>query len=443
MKNSKKIELLFQQKLRNLEKKPDEKVWNNISSKLIKKKKRVLPFWWFYGGVAALFILGFYLFKNTNNIETPLKIDGIENITNTNKSKKNNSIDATKSTDSIYKKTLENNLILITQQNNSVSRKDVIKKNSPQRSLNKLKKHQLDSDEKIAIENESITKSKNDTEKKLIDKKEIINKQISTDLSSTVTKIEASKKNDFLKDQENTNLKKQKKSLKRWTIAPAFAILNSNSFSDSSPLSSNLNNSTQGENSYSYGIKVSYRLNSKWSIQSGIHVQDINYVNKNVIIVASQETNSNINFNSGANFALVTTVVNDVNSNIFSLSSPGLSGDLSQQFGYIEIPLEIKYHFLNRKSFNAQLVAGFSSLFLNKNEITLSTLNNIENGEANNLNRNNFSGNFGVDFTYEFTKSWSFNLNPMIKAQLNTFQNNSNGFKPYLLGVYSGISFKF
>lgn len=58
----KKIDLLFQEKLKNLEATPDKKVWNRIESQLKKKKRRVLPIWWYSGGVAAMLAIGFLLF---------------------------------------------------------------------------------------------------------------------------------------------------------------------------------------------------------------------------------------------------------------------------------------------------------------------------------------------------------------------------------------------
>jgi type VI protein secretion system component VasF len=66
----KKIDLLFQEKLKNLEATPNKKVWNRIESQLKKKKRRVLPIWWYAGGVAATLVLGFLLFPFGKDSET-------------------------------------------------------------------------------------------------------------------------------------------------------------------------------------------------------------------------------------------------------------------------------------------------------------------------------------------------------------------------------------
>ena len=119
------------------------------------------------------------------------------------------------------------------------------------------------------------------------------------------------------------------------------------------------------------------------------------------------------------------------------------TGNLSQNFGYIEIPLEMKYNFSNNTKIEAQLVTGFSSLFLDKNKVVLNTFNTTRTGELTNLNNINFSGNLGFDFNYYLNNNWSLNINPMFKVQLNTFKTEANGFAPFNLGIYSGIKYQF
>ena len=83
----KKIDLLFQEKLKNLEATPNKKVWNSIASQLKKKKRRILPIWWYSGGVAAMLVLGFLLFPFLNDSDTnkqPIIIAAPETNTDSN-----------------------------------------------------------------------------------------------------------------------------------------------------------------------------------------------------------------------------------------------------------------------------------------------------------------------------------------------------------------------
>ena len=57
MSDKKKIDRLFQEGFKDFEAQPDDAVWKRIEAKLEKKKKRrVIPIWWQYAGVAALLV---------------------------------------------------------------------------------------------------------------------------------------------------------------------------------------------------------------------------------------------------------------------------------------------------------------------------------------------------------------------------------------------------
>ena len=76
MGEKKHIDRLFQERFKDFEVQPDDAVWSNIEAKLNekKKKRRVIPIWWRYAGVAALLLLAFtigaYLFDRDNSENT-------------------------------------------------------------------------------------------------------------------------------------------------------------------------------------------------------------------------------------------------------------------------------------------------------------------------------------------------------------------------------------
>jgi hypothetical protein len=90
------------------------------------------------------------------------------------------------------------------------------------------------------------------------------------------------------------------------------------------------------------------------------------------------------------------------------------------------------------------VIGGFSTLFLNENEIySVVEGNRTLLGEANNINDMSYSANFGLGLNYHISDKLKLNLEPMFKYQINTFNNTSGDFQPYFIGVYSGFSFKF
>ena len=116
---------------------------------------------------------------------------------------------------------------------------------------------------------------------------------------------------------------------------------------------------------------------------------------------------------------------------------------LNQVFGYIEIPVEIKYNVTEGK-IGVNLVGGFSTLVLNKDEVFVETNTFSQSlGNSNNLRSLNFSGNLGVDVDYSLYKNLFINVSPMLKVQTNTFSKNSGSIQTYYLGIYTGLNYKF
>ncbi|HZH70454.1 MAG TPA: hypothetical protein VFD80_08395, partial [Flavobacteriaceae bacterium] len=110
---------------------------------------------------------------------------------------------------------------------------------------------------------------------------------------------------------------------------------------------------------------------------------------------------------------------------------------------YYEIPLELEYAIINTK-FGVNLIGGVSTLFLGNNEISVKSENfSSALGEANNLSNVSFSTNVGLGLDYKLSQRFIFNMEPMFKYQINPYTDSSVNFKPYYLGVYSGLSFKF
>ena len=62
MKEKKNIDRLFQEQFKDFEAVPNPQLWLNIEAELKKdkKKRRLLPFWFRYSGIAAAFFLGMF-----------------------------------------------------------------------------------------------------------------------------------------------------------------------------------------------------------------------------------------------------------------------------------------------------------------------------------------------------------------------------------------------
>ncbi|WGH74592.1 outer membrane beta-barrel protein [Tenacibaculum tangerinum] len=453
------IDTLFQEKLTDLEIAPNESVWNAIEGKLQKKKKRkVFPIWWFSGGAAAVFILGLFLYSNMNESKNTEDVEVIvvESPTPTSEDKKNK------------QQELKDNVVIESAKENTIETiiaKEELK-NKKTVKEKPLKKDVLSPYDVVKVsEKEMPVKKDHNTIGKVIEGALLAKNDVTKEEEQAgklknslpvITREEALLKRkkdtvnqglkpseDFMATVNKEEFDEKQRQRKVWTISPTVAVLNSSSFSKASPIEASLSNSTKGETSYSYGVQVAYQFNSKWTLQSGIHLQEMGYSNHNVAVNPVNSSSANVAFSSGESFELSDASELNFGPDFISLDLGSLDGILSQTYGYIEVPIEVKYNLLEVKKLKTEIVVGFSSLFLNKNEVNLSTTYFSNTGEANNLNKINFSGNFGVDFNYQITKKWSLNVNPMLKTQLNTFKNDANGFQPYFIGFYTGINYQF
>jgi len=64
-------------------------------------------------------------------------------------------------------------------------------------------------------------------------------------------------------------------------------------------------------------------------------------------------------------------------------------------------------------------------------------------GEAQNLNNIHFSTNLGIGFKYKFFKQFEASFEPTFKYQVNAYSRDAGNFKPYFIGLYTGVSFSF
>ncbi|WP_338732195.1 hypothetical protein [Mangrovimonas cancribranchiae] len=235
----------------------------------------------------------------------------------------------------------------------------------------------------------------------------------------------------------------------RWQVSANIAPVYYNSFGDGSHIDEQfVGNSKTGEVNTSYGVNVSYALNKKWALRTGINSLNLSYDTNGVILYESAGNQQisplkNVSLSSSSqNIAAISSNTIQA-SNVPEIFSQNYNAAISQRLSYFEIPIEIEYNLLESR-FGIQVIGGVSTFFLDDNQI-YSEFDGYKNhiGEANNINDLSFSGNLGLGFNYKFTDTFKFNLEPTFKYQFNAYENTSGNFNPYIIGVYSGFSFRF
>ena len=205
-------------------------------------------------------------------------------------------------------------------------------------------------------------------------------------------------------------------------------------------------NSKSGEINASYGVNVSYVLNKKLKLRSGVNSLKLSYDTDNVILFENVDGN-----NSAAlrNITLIDSMaVSAISANNLGVQQalgllPNENAAISQRIGYYEVPVELEYT-LSDKKLGVNVIAGFSTFFLNDNKIYSEFEGRKTHiGEANNINDVSFSGNLGLGLDYKFSDKIKFNVQPTFKYQMSAYKNTSGNFRPYIVGVYTGLSYTF
>lgn len=497
MSEKKNIDRLFQEKLKDFEASPSDAVWENIHEKLHenkRKKRRVLPIWWQLGGVAAALLLilvlsGVFNSDSTNSSSRPSN-SVVNESNNENRPASNTKTKEIKQKDS-FKQQEETPELLV--DNNQQSLKKVQEHNTNDKlvnSLDKANESNRTSKENVGStlafnktveENTNLTSEKGtNSSSKDLNTKKLIN-DATNELNSAITDTSLNKNK---KEVSNTELVKetlieenalenaiaeaneeeqveQDETLeKRWSIAPNVAPVYFNSLNGGSSIHSQFNeNIKSGDINMSYGITGAYAVNDKLKVRAGINRVDLGYSTNDVIFYNNPQAIAGFDLNTSTNSNSEMQNINlrseTANSSFLSASSLSLNNtpeiikenalvSIDQQFGFIEIPVELEYKVMDKR-LSLNLIGGFSTMFLNNNDIYV-VANNGERtliGEANNINELSYSANFGLGLNYGLSDKLNINLEPMFKYQINTFNNTFGDFQPFFIGVYTGLSFKF
>lgn len=401
MRDFKNIDRLYQENLKDFEVFPPNRSWDAIEKQLVNgPKKRRYPIWLKISSIAALlmlfFTVGTIYFIPKNDFTKkflPTPIDKVDTSEEKDQSK------------------------VITTVENTTEKEP---------SIHTAVLSQDDGISEIVEETAKI--SEDNLEESTFNKKSL-SSYLLTDTSNLP-----------LQNVDDNEVPKDEITKSKFSVATIFSPIYFSAFGDGSGVGDQFkNNPVSGNSSYSYGVKFAYQLNNKFSVQSGVNLINLGYTTNNIYVTPGVAVVGFSNLSSSPGLARSENLADSKNNNLGSFDE----GSLNQVFGYIEIPVEVKYSVVDGK-LGVNLVGGFSTLLLNRDEVFVETNNFSQSlGSSNNLRSVNFSGNIGVDVDYLIRKNIYINVTPMFKMHTNTFSRNSGSIQPYYLGVYTGLNYKF
>ena len=472
MKQKKNIDQLFNERFANHQADPASHVWDKIQARLEKDKKdRVIAIWWRTAGVAASLALIFSLAGLLDNTQSNSIVEQQPEV-------KNNSTPSTKIDKAVEinlrqdntrvaasNKAAQNQTITpqIEVNDNKTSKNKIIVLNKPKNAVAKLA---VKKDAGVPAKNLGVAVVKPNNSPVISENKEIINTEVvlPTVSSAIITALEnispegAEKQSifDAIKEQKQLESKdavaKISSQENLWEIAPNIAPVYYNTLSQGSSIDASFaDNSQSGDVNISYGIGVRYALSDRLKIRSGISnvalsystagielgdgpvslaLKTIDYASEGVVVIA-QDLGTFSSQNQDGTFGDITP--KSTNGEAF----------INQNISYYEVPLELSYTLFD-SAFGLDVIGGVSTLLLGNNEVSVTAGNyNEVLGSANNLSSLSFATNIGLGLHYKMSSKFRLNIEPMFKYQLNPYTDSSVSFKPYYLGVYTGLSFKF
>ncbi len=254
----------------------------------------------------------------------------------------------------------------------------------------------------------------------------------------------------------------------RWSIA---ALISPTYYSDintgHSAIASQLISDEQPVISYSGGLALSYKINKRFSVQSGLYYSTIG---NELSGISSFTGFQKYDLSKGApNFEVLTTngPVYTSNPDIFLMDNLSttristrftadifdpdkadlqyLNNSLMQNFGYLEFPVAVRYKVVDRK-LGLNIIGGLSSDFLMNNTVSATGLNGerLVVGSTDGVKPVAFTSSVGMGMEYSISKNFSLNLEPTFRYYLNPFSGvGGSDIRPYSFGVFSGLSYRF
>lgn len=445
MEERKHIDRVYQEKFKDFEASPREKVWKNISTRLQEKtrKKRVLPLWYRIAGVAAVLAL---FISYTNGLFKNSSLQGSQTASAVIDE---SFLEVSLASQAYTENMIRSSIILQALRQNTQNREAIEaqarffrnEKNKAERILGSIDSKTTP----VNSENETYNFSDFEDLEVEVGIAEVEENDLTTLPDLPIAKVNANDEEPQLSEKSDTSRK-----LKVSTMA---APIYYNNMGSGNAIDQRFaNNENSSEITLSYGINFAYQISEKIKIRTGISKVDMSYNTNNIAFTATVNPIGLSGVDYGdkiPNFRIENTIGRPFSNisassefNRASLASP-TTGYLNQQIGFIEVPLEIEYVIVDKKV-GINIIGGGSTLFLDRNMISLNSADFSTNlGASNNLNNLSFTTNIGVGFDYNISSKFELNLEPIFKYQVNAFNANTSNINPYFFGVYSGFSFKF
>ncbi|WP_405369013.1 hypothetical protein [Nonlabens sp. Asnod2-A12] len=473
MGTKKEIGSVIKNQLDSLNVTPSEQLWDRLEESLQeKKKRRILPFWFWYGTVGTLLIgilLGgsFYHFSSVYNSkhEVSSKETNVESSISEKQTLEN------EDPDYLLKETTDNNLnesnhlpgvsdsyndaIAISMDDDVDKKANTDAASYSQNNSNSYSRSSapIATNSSIAM---SIHEDQNEYNQPNIDqndsdilKEDLNTKRDFSDIENALILKNSTETEGAVEDSLSVNQKeKQKKKRKRnkkerkkdtitkpyvspWSVSVSGIVNSYDNFGKTSLIDNRLDgNQVNRDTNFNYGLAFHYSpQDSKHTLRVGI-----NYV-KYGQTTQLENTSINLERLQYVSYKADPTVVS-----VYLSTATDI--DIFQEFTYIEFPLQLRYS-LYKKKVDFGLMVGVQSRVLLEDSITFkSNVGDLEVGESNTLFDFGVSAHLSLPARFKLYKKFYFNVEPSIYYHVKPYEAD-NISTPSEFRLTTSLEYKF
>jgi hypothetical protein len=470
------MDKIFREKLEGFSEEPPAFIWDNIQANLsgIRRKKRMA--WYSWSAVAAMLLLAFiagWYFNESSDKAVPQvaeteQVDPVE---------KNNSQEQIANTAKTgvqeTKPEFLKNEVLFADGN----RKEIMPQKPEENKIDsEIETGNVsgmvvpDGNEAVILVSLSIIPSKEtadiewgEGEQNFIQKEKIRNTSNEEIFSWEQRVIQGNAQHFSSEAKENRGWKLG------MNVSPGYS---SYSAKHGSVYSSNMTyKANDGNANLSGGISVQYKTGKRVSIESGVYYAqngqqtgsspqffnnraELDYAfapaDKNYFNTAVSLSGSRMAMNSTAGIIDFKGVPKgaEIAANLETAGTYGnsllTSGELAQVFDFVEIPLYLRFLLIDRK-IDVELVGGVNAGLVVGNNAYIDNEFGLQNiGKTRDISPVNISGTVGLGLNYALGKNLSVAVEPRVNYYLNSINRNPEvDFRPYRVGVYTGLYYEF
>lgn len=467
MTQDKNTDKIFREKLEGFSVPPPSHLWDNILGELAaqKRKKHMLYMGWISAAAVVLlaFVAGWYFNENTNQKINPAS-DSELVLQEKNKTEKTN--DAAQF----------NNIEVIQPEPEKTKLAGITLKKEAQK-VNPISAHMESTDNS---QNGEKTVVRENLNLEFLSGIEISFETAENALQPELRKKKIQSKYNVIPDQiliaENIQkINSEKSSENNWKmgmyVSPGYSSHVANHTDSYNKLMTYSENT--GNVNVNGGFSLQYKTGKRWSVESGVYYAQNGQKSENSIHLLSlnqnadfafapvesdkiyfgnavQVENGNLQMNSTAGVIEFsgtpkgTEITSDFDSRAEVSNALISSGEFSQVFDFVEIPLYVRYKLLDSK-FGVDLLGGVNAGVVVGNNAFIDNEFGLQKiGETKDISTVNLSGTVGLGLNYAVGKHFSLAVEPRLNYYLNSINQNPDvDFRPYRIGLFTGVYYEF